>query len=384
MYRLLLRPLLFLLPAEAAHRLGLCALRALSAFPALCRWLRRRALRAAPPDVDLSVQVGPLRLPHPFMLAAGFDKDAVAVPGLFALGFSAVEVGTVTPRPQPGNPRPRMFRLPEHAALINRLGFNNRGAARAARRLAAPGERPGPVGANLGKNRDTPLDRAAEDYLACAEALAPRADYLVVNVSSPNTPGLRALQAPEALRELLSRVKEAARGKPVFLKIAPDLSPEAVDEIVEVAVAAGADGIVATNTTVERPVQHPRAGEAGGLSGAPLLGPSTAVLERAWTRARGRLALIGSGGVMTARDAYRKLRSGASAVQLYTGFVYGGPGTVPRLLRELSALLREDGFSSVSQAVGAGALTGDGSRESSRAFEANARDSGSRSWRTDR
>ncbi len=354
MYRLLLRPLLFLLPAETAHHLGLWLLRALSALPSLCRWLRRRALRAAAvPGVDLSAQLGPLRLEHPLALAAGFDKDAVAVPALFALGFAAVEVGTVTPRPQPGNPRPRMFRLPKHAALINRLGFNNRGAAEAAGRLARLGPPAGPVGANLGKNKDTPLEGAIQDYLACAEALAPRADYLVVNASSPNTPGLRELQEPEALRALLSAVKRVAAGKPVFLKIAPDLSMEAVDEIVDVAVEAGADGLIATNTTVERPVRHPRAGEAGGLSGAPLSAQATAVLARAFARGGGRLALVGSGGVMSAEDAYRKIRAGASAVQLYTGFIYGGPGTVPRLLGALAALLRRDGFSSVREAVGA-------------------------------
>ncbi|HZN91790.1 MAG TPA: quinone-dependent dihydroorotate dehydrogenase [Myxococcales bacterium] len=357
MYRLLLRPLLFLLPAETAHHLGLLALRALSALPSLCRWLRRRALRApaGASRVDLSVRLGPLSLEHPLALAAGFDKDAVAVPALFALGFSAVEVGTVTPRPQPGNPGPRMFRLPEHAALINRLGFNNRGAAAAAGRLGALGERrrPGPVGVNLGKNRDTPLERAAQDYLACAEAAAPRADYLVVNASSPNTPGLRQLQEPEALRALLLSVKRAAAGKPVFLKIAPDLAPEAVDQVVDVAVEAGADGLIATNTTVDRPVQHALAAQAGGLSGAPLSSQATAVLARAGARARGRLALVGSGGVMTAEDAYRKIRAGASAVQLYTGFIYGGPWTVPRLLGDLAALLRRDGFSSVSEAIGA-------------------------------
>ncbi|HVE82208.1 MAG TPA: quinone-dependent dihydroorotate dehydrogenase [Myxococcales bacterium] len=355
MYRLLLRPLLFLLPAETAHHLGLLALRALSAFPPLCRWLRRRALRALGGGVDLSVQLGPLRLEHPLALAAGFDKDAAAVPGLFALGFSAVEVGTVTPRPQPGNPRPRMFRLPEHAALINRLGFNNRGAGAAAGKLAAlrPAERPGPVGANLGKNKDTPLEGAAADYLLGAEALAPRADYLVVNASSPNTPGLRSLQEPEALAALLSQVKRAAAGRPVFLKIAPDLAMEAVDQIVDVAIAAGADGLIATNTTVDRPLRHPRAAEAGGLSGAPLSEPAAAILARAAARAGGRLALIGSGGVMTASDAYRRIRAGAQAVQLYTGFIYGGPWTVARMLRELVELLRRDGYPSVAEAVGA-------------------------------
>jgi len=356
MYRRLVRPLLFLLPAETAHHLGLWALQVLSALPGLCRWLRRRALRGVS-GVELGVEVAGMRLEHPLALAAGFDKDATAVPGLFAMGFSAVEVGTVTPRPQPGNPMPRMFRLPEHAALINRLGFNNQGAAEAVKKLDAWLDAkwsPGPVGANLGKNKDTPLEGAVADYLACAEALAPRADYVVVNASSPNTPGLRRLQEPEALGALLAEVKRAAAGKPVFLKIAPDLPMEAVDEIVEVAVASGADGLIATNTTVERPVVgHPLASEAGGLSGAPLAAQALAVVVRAAARARGRLALIASGGVMTAEDAYRRVRAGASVVQLYTGFIYGGPGTVPRLLKDLAALLRRDGFSSVTAAIGA-------------------------------
>lgn len=355
MYRRLLKPLLFLLPAETAHHLGLWVLQVLSALPGLCRWLRRRMLRETS-GVELGVELAGLKLEHPLALAAGFDKDAAAVPGLFALGFSAVEVGTVTPRPQPGNPRPRMFRLPEHAALINRMGFNNRGAAAAVKKLDGWLDAkwsPGPLGANLGKNKDTPLEGAVADYLACAQALAPRADYVVVNASSPNTPGLRRLQEPQALGALLSEVKRAAAGKPVFLKIAPDLELEAVDEIVDVAVASGADGLIATNTTVARPVSHPLAGEAGGLSGAPLAGQALAVLARAAARARGRLALIASGGVMTAEDAYRRIRAGASVVQLYTGFIYGGPGTVPRLRRELAALLRRDGFSSVSAAIGA-------------------------------
>jgi dihydroorotate dehydrogenase len=354
-YRLV-RALLFLLPAEAAHDLGIFALRILGAFGPLCRWLRRRA---QPGGDRLSVQLGPLRFPNPIGLAAGLDKNAVAIRGLYALGFGAVEVGTLTPRPQPGNPKPRLFRLPEHAALINRMGFNNRGVQPAAGRLRALGERPAPLGVNVGKNKDTPLEQAADDYLACVEALGPLGDYVVLNASSPNTPGLRKLQEPEQLSALLTRVRDrlhqVAPGKPLFLKIAPDLSMEAVDELVDVALACRVDGLIATNTTVERPFEHPLAKEAGGLSGRPVRDRSTAVLRRAFQRSGGKLPLIGVGGVFTAEDAYEKIRAGASVVQVYTGFIYEGPGMVRRLLSGLDALLQRDGFARLSDAIGADA-----------------------------
>lgn len=353
MYRLLLKPLLFLLPAETAHHLALWLLRGLSLVPPLCRWLRRRALAATAIGPDLSVQLGPLKMAHPIGLAAGFDKDAVAVPALFALGFAAVEVGTVTPRGQPGNPRPRMFRLPAHQALINRLGFNNRGAAAAAARLAALQGRPGPVGVNLGKNKDTPLDRAADDYLACAGVVGALGDYVVVNASSPNTPGLRALQERGQLETLLAKVRAAVPGRPLFLKIAPDLELEAVDEIVDVALEARIDGLIATNTTVERAIQHRHAAEPGGLSGAPLRAHAAEILARASRRAAGRLWLVASGGVMSAADVYERIRAGASLVQLYTGLVYGGPWVVPAMLRQLQEFLRRDGFRTLAEAVGA-------------------------------
>ncbi|HLL54278.1 MAG TPA: quinone-dependent dihydroorotate dehydrogenase [Myxococcaceae bacterium] len=359
MYRLA-RALLFLLPAEAAHNLGILALRILGAFPPLCRWLRRRAL---PADDRLSVQLGTLRFPNPIGLAAGLDKNAVAVKGLYALGFGAVEVGTLTPRPQPGNPKPRIFRLPEHSALINRMGFNNGGAASAAERLRALGGHPAPLGVNVGKNKDTPLEQAADDYLKCVETLGPLGDYVVLNASSPNTPGLRKLQEPEQLAALLTRVRErltqVAPGKPLFLKIAPDLSMEAVDELVDVALACRVDGLIATNTTVERPFEHALAKEAGGLSGRPVRDRSTAVIRRAFLRSGGRLPLIGVGGVFTAEDAYEKLRAGASFVQVYTGFIYEGPGMVRRLLSGLEALLQRDGFARVSDAIGRDASSAD-------------------------
>jgi dihydroorotate dehydrogenase len=300
-----------------------------------------------------------LELAHPLALAAGLDKDAHAVGGLFALGFSAVEVGTVTPRPQPGNPLPRLFRLPAQGALINRLGFNNRGAEAAAENLRAARWRPGPLGINIGKNKDTPLDEASVDYLACVSALAAEADYLVVNASSPNTPGLRQLQEPERLAALLGAVRQrmdvVAPGRPLFLKIAPDLGAEAVDAVVDVALGAGASGLIATNTTISRPFAHPLAGEQGGLSGRPLRALSMQTLRRAAARANGRLALWAVGGVATPQDVYERLRAGAAVVQVYTALVYEGPGLVLRLLRGLEALLRRDGFSRLEDAIGADA-----------------------------
>ncbi|MCI0570816.1 MAG: quinone-dependent dihydroorotate dehydrogenase [Myxococcaceae bacterium] len=348
----LIRSLLFLLPPEAAHVFTLWVLGLLSHLEGLCRWLRART---AP--VELAVDVAGLRWPNPVGLAAGLDKDAHAVDGLFSLGFGAVEVGTLTPRPQPGNPKPRLFRLPEHRALINRLGFNNHGAAEAASRLSTRTWRPGPVGVNVGKNKDTPLADAVSDYVACVDQLAALGDYVVVNASSPNTPNLRQLQEPEALTALLTavqaRIRQVAPGKPLLLKIAPDLGPEAVDAVVDVALACGIQGLIATNTTITRPVEHPLAGEQGGFSGAPLRPLADAVLARAAQRAAGRLTLIGVGGVFTAEDAYRKIRAGASAVQLYTGFIYGGPASVKAIVTGLAALLERDGFRSVQEAVGA-------------------------------
>jgi dihydroorotate dehydrogenase len=270
-----------------------------------------------------------LRFAHPVVLAAGFDKNAEAVAGFFAVGFAGVEVGTVTPRPQPGNPAPRLFRLPEARALINRMGFNNHGAEAMAAQLRALGRRSGPVGVNLGKNKDTLLERAVDDYVAGVETLAPLADYVVVNASSPNTPGLRQLQQSEPLRALLSavraRLEAVAPGKPLFLKIAPDLAPEEVDAIVDVAVEVGIAGLICTNTTLTRPgVQGPVAAEAGGLSGAPLAPLALETLRRAAARARGRLALWASGGVFTADDVLQRLAAGADLVQVYTAFVYQG------------------------------------------------------------
>jgi dihydroorotate dehydrogenase len=344
---------LFLLPAESAHRLGILALKWVGRSPLLRRRIRaRRELFS-----DLSTTVFGLRYPNPIGLAAGLDKDAVAVEGLFALGFGSIEVGTVTPKAQEGNPPPRLFRLPEHQALINRMGFNNDGAREVAARLARLERRSGPVGVNIGKGRETPLDQAIDDYVRCAEVLAPHADYLVVNASSPNTPGLRQLQEPARLAALLRAVREAvaraADRKPILLKIAPDLDAAAVDLIVDLALETGMDGLVATNTTVHRPVDHPLAREEGGLSGAPLRALSTSVIRRAYARAADRLPIVGVGGIFTGQDAYEKIRAGASLIQLYTGLIFEGPSIVRRIGSDLRALLARDGFQSLAEAVGA-------------------------------
>ena len=352
----LVRGMLFRFDPERVHRVALAFLRLLGR-----RSLARR-VRPRPP-ASLAVEAMGLRFEHPLGLAAGFDKGEVVAPGLFALGFSHVEIGTITPRPQAGNPSPRLFRLPEHRALINRMGFNNDWMEACAARLAAlpRGDRPGLVGVNVGKNKDTPNERAEEDYLACIDRLHPFADYLVVNISSPNTPGLRALQERAALERLLGacarRARELPVPRPLLVKLAPDLSDEALDEAVDVAVAAGASGVIATNTTIERgPVAgHPRASEGGGLSGAPLEARSTAAVRRAHARSAGRIPVVGVGGVFDAEDAYRKVRAGASLVQVYTGFVYGGPRSPTHLLRGLEGLLRRDGFRSIGDALGADA-----------------------------
>lgn len=348
-----LRSTLFRLDPERAHELAAFALRRIP--PGLARFRRPRPIPA------LATRCLGLELDGPVGLAAGFDKGDVMVAGLFALGFSHVEIGTITPRPQAGNDRPRLFRLPEHRALVNRMGFNNEGMEACARRLEAlpAAARFGPIGVNVGKNKATPNEEAASDYLSCIDRLHPYADYLVVNISSPNTPGLRLLQESDPLDRLLracvGRLAKCAPGKPLLVKLAPDLAPEALDEAVDVAVSAGVAGIIATNTTLSRAgvERHPRAAETGGLSGAPLERRATEVVRRAFARAAGRVPIVGCGGVMSAEDAYAKIRAGASLVQVYTGLVYGGPGFVAAVNSGLARLLARDGFRTVADAVGA-------------------------------
>ncbi len=333
-----LRPLLFTLDPERAHALTLAGLRT-GLLPA-----------AAPDDPILRTTLAGLELPNPVGLAAGFDKDAAVPDAMLRLGFGFVEAGTVTPRAQTGNPRPRVFRLPEQQAVINRLGFNNQGLEAALVRLKARHGRPGIVGVNLGANKDSD-DRIA-DYVAGVRSAAPLASYLTVNISSPNTPGLRALQDRAALADLVAAVI-AARGRiatPLFVKVAPDLTPAEIDDIARVAIDGGIDGLIVSNTTLSR--DGVASTEAGGLSGAPLFERSTAVLRAMRTATGAALPLIGAGGVGSGEHAYAKLGAGASAVQLYTALIYQGPGLVGRIKAELADLLRRDGFASVAAAVG--------------------------------
>lgn len=355
LYRRLLRPLLFLLPAEAAHRLGALPLRLLGALPWLAAALRRRLL---PADPALRTEALGTVLPSPVGLAAGFDKDAHLFGGALALGFGFVEVGTVTALAQPGNDPPRLARLPGDRALLNRFGFNNAGAAAAARALARRSRAAGCVGANVGKSKAAPLDAAFADYRASAAAVAPVADFLVVNVSSPNTPGLRSLQDPAQLRPILETVLAQAAGRPVLLKVAPDLADDELDALADLAIELRLAGMIATNTTIDRSVlrtERARADaafEGGGISGAPLKARSLAVLRRLRARAGDRLLLVAAGGIEDAADAWERIRAGATLVEVYTGFVYGGPGFPSRLARELAALARANGFARVQDAVG--------------------------------
>ena len=343
-------PLLRALPPERAHDLTLWALR---------QGLAPR--QRQPDDPILAGRVWGLDFANPLGLSAGFDKDAVAAEPLLRLGFGFVEVGSITPQPQAGNPRPRVFRLRQDAAVINRLGFNNAGldAAEARLRHWRRQRLLGPLGVNIGKNKETA--DAAEDYALGARRLAPLADYLVINVSSPNTPELRALQGRQALAALIAAVQQArdaavpSTPPPLLVKIAPDLTEEDKRDIAEVALDRRLDGLIVGNTTVSRPesLTSPARGEIGGLSGRPLFALSTAVLADMHRLTEGRIPLIGVGGVASGADAYAKIRAGALLVQLYTALIYRGPGLVGRIKRELADLLRRDGFGSVAEAVGA-------------------------------
>ncbi|WP_342235416.1 quinone-dependent dihydroorotate dehydrogenase [Inquilinus sp. OTU3971] len=343
-------PVLKALPPETAHRATITALK-LGLGPVV----------REPDDPVLAVTLWGRDFANPIGLAAGFDKDAEVVDPMLRLGFGFVEIGSVTPRAQPGNPRPRAFRLPDQQALINRYGFNNRGHAAAVARLEARrlngAAAPGLLGINVGRNKDSRDPEA--DYAAGIRAFARLADYLVVNISSPNTPGLRAMQSREPLQRLLAAATAArADGMarpPILVKIAPDLTPEDLEDVAEVALAAGIDGLIVSNTTIARPPGLPPdlAGEPGGLSGKPLMQPSTAVLRRMAKLVAGRLPLVGVGGVASGADAYAKIRAGASLVQLYTALAYRGPGLVGEIKRDLAGRLRADGFRSVAEAVGA-------------------------------
>jgi dihydroorotate dehydrogenase len=349
-------PLLRRLDPERAHDLTIRALEA-GLVPG----------RAPAPDPRVAVDLWDRRFASPVGLAAGFDKDARVIQPMLRLGFGSVEVGSVTPRPQPGNPKPRVFRLPEDRAVINRLGFNSAGLAVAAANLAAyrAAGGTGLVGANLGRNKDSA--DAGADYAAGVTELARHADWLTVNVSSPNTPGLRALQSRDQLARLLERV-QAARHRavpgtppPLLLKIAPDLTPRDKRDIADVADTLALDGLIVSNTTVARPadLKGRHRAETGGLSGRPLFAPSTALLAEMYRLTEGRLTLIGVGGIASGADAYAKVRAGASLVQLYTALIYQGPGLAARIAGDLAQLLARDGYARLADAVGADAVGAD-------------------------
>lgn len=335
-----------MLPAETAHR---ATVRLACVFSPILP-------AAAPDDSRLGIELLGLRFSNPIGLAAGFDKDAQAPDAMLKFGFGFVECGTLTPRPQPGNPKPRLFRLARDRAVVNRLGFNNRGVDDAARRLARRG-RHGIVGINIGANKDS-ADRIA-DYATGFERLAPFADYVAINVSSPNTPGLRGLQNRDELRRLLLTLTQVrARHElrmPLLLKIAPDLDEHAMDDIAREVLDCAIEGLIVSNTTLARSasLKSANARQAGGLSGEPLFEPSTRVLAEMRRRVGARLVLVGVGGVSSGAGAYAKIRAGASLVQLYTALAYEGPGLVARIKRELLECLARDGFSHIRDAVGA-------------------------------
>jgi dihydroorotate dehydrogenase len=337
----LLSPALYAFDPETAHGLALAALK-------LSPW------REPPKAGPLASEVAGLRFPNPVGMAAGFDKDGEVPDALLGAGFGFAEVGSITPLPQPGNPRPRLFRLTEDRAVINRMGFNN-GGAQAARERLARRKRRGIVGINIGANKDS-ADRAG-DYAAMARMMAPLADYLAVNISSPNTPGLRALQDERALTGLLDGVLAArgADGPPVFLKVAPDLEPTDIDAIARIALDRRLGALIVANTTVARPPLRSRhKAEAGGLSGAPLKPLALQRLRDFRAATGGAIPLVGVGGIASAEDAWERIRAGASLVQLYSAMVYQGPGIARRIVRGLEALMRRDGFASIAEAVGTG------------------------------
>ena len=334
------RPALFSLDPERAHKL---TVKALSLSPR----------RGPAPSGALATKVAGIAFPNPLGMAAGFDKDAEVPDELLGLGFGFAEVGSITPRPQAGNPKPRLFRLVEDRAVINRMGFNNGGAEVARQRLERRAGRPGVVGINIGANKDSD-DRIA-DYALMTRIMAPLASYLAVNISSPNTPGLRALQDESALTGLLEAVFEARGddGPPVFLKVAPDLEPADVDAIARIAADTGLAALIVSNTTISRPdLESRHAGETGGLSGAPLRDLALERLRDFRKATGGAIPLVGVGGIATAEDAWARIRAGASLVQLYSAMVYEGPGLPSRITRGLERLMKRDGFSSIAEAVG--------------------------------
>ncbi len=361
LYKKVGKPILFRMDPEKAHHLTINGLSAFGVFPGGKQILKTMYGVSFSPE--LAMTLWNIEFPNPIGLAAGLDKNAKAVPGFSNIGFGFMEVGTVTPKPQAGNEQPRLFRLPEDAALINRMGFNNVGIQEMSNNLRKAGPRNIPIAVNIGKNKATPNEHAEDDYRACIQGLYEAGDFFVVNISSPNTPDLRNLQHGNDLSRLLDAVmdemdiqKEKHRdsGKPVLVKIAPDLTDAELELTVHTIAESGVSGIIATNTTLSRQgLRHHNRDEAGGLSGKPLTHRSTEVIKKIYKLTNGKLPIIGAGGIFSAKDAYDKIRAGASLVEVYTALIYEGPGLPGRLNEGLKALLRKDGFTHISQAIGA-------------------------------
>jgi dihydroorotate dehydrogenase len=349
------------LDPETAHDVVINGLRTAGSIPGMPSMMK--AIYGVSSTPELTVDLCGVRFPNPVGLAAGLDKNGQAVRGFSSIGFGFLEVGTVTPKAQPGNEKPRSFRLIPDEALVNRMGFNNHGAEAMADSLRKLGSHSIPVAVNIGKNKVTPNERAEEDYRECVRVLYPYGDFFAVNISSPNTPDLRALQHGDDLRRLLDAVKEEMSlqasktglgEKPVFVKLAPDLSENELEYMMETVVASGVSGVIATNTTIRRDgLTHKNAAETGGLSGRPLKARSTEVIRSIYKLTGGKLPIIGSGGIFSAEDAYEKIRAGASLVEVYTALIYRGPGLLRELNRGLLELLKRDGYSHISEAVGA-------------------------------
>lgn len=340
MYKRLFRPLLFQLDPEKAHNLTIQLLRFAGAVPPVGFVLRQ--VFAARSQDRKAVEAFGLKFANPVGLAAGYDKDGLAWRGLAALGFGHIEVGTVTPRPQVGNPKPRVFRIPEEEAIINRMGFPGRGAEFVAQRLSSYRHHPSPLilGVNIGKNKDTPNEEAAQDYLYLLEKFSPLADYLTVNVSSPNTVGLRRLQARDYLEDLLGKLGSARLqsrvSRPILVKLAPDLTDAELDDALAAIMNTKMDGVIATNTTISREkLCSPLGRETGGLSGSPLKSTSLGIVQKIYQRTSGELPIVGVGGIMNPADAKAMLDAGAALIQLYTGMIYAGPGLVKDIIQVL-------------------------------------------------
>ncbi|WP_281886097.1 quinone-dependent dihydroorotate dehydrogenase [Paenibacillus sp. YYML68] len=360
LYKKIAKPVLFRMDPEKAHHLMIDLMYTLGNVPGGRQTLK--AMWGVGSYPELETEVVGIRFPNPVGLAAGLDKNGKAVPGFSSIGFGFMEVGTITPQPQEGNPLPRLFRLPEDGALINRMGFNNVGVEGMKRNLRSQGSRTIPLAINIGKNKSTPNEEAENDYRLCIQALYGYGDFFVVNISSPNTPDLRQLQHGDDLSRLLAAVKDEIRvqhaqfggkEKPVLVKIAPDLTPEETEYTVATIVRSGVSGIIVSNTTIGRDgLAHPNRGEAGGLSGRPLTSKSTELIRSVYKLTEGNVPIIGSGGIFTAEDAYEKIRAGASLVEVYTALIYEGPPLLKQINQGLRKLLKKDGFKHISEAVG--------------------------------